>query len=62
MEEPGESVDSLITDLYRLTEHCSYGSLQDEMIRDRIVVGLQNARLSEKLHLDPAPTFEEAVN
>ena len=34
-QEPGETVDAFITDLY---EHCSYGDLHDEMIRDRIVV------------------------
>lgn len=62
IQESGESVDSLITDLYSLVEHCSYEILQDEMVRDRIVVGLQNAKLSEKLQLDPALTLEKAVN
>ena len=27
-----------ITDLYRLAEFCKYGSLRDEMIRDRLVL------------------------
>lgn len=62
IQESGKSVDSFITDLYSLVEHCSYGILQDEMVRDRIVVGLQNAKLSEKLQLDPALTLEKAVN
>ena len=35
--------------------------LHDEMIRDRIVVGLRDARLSEKLQLDPELTLEKAV-
>ena len=34
--------------LYALAEHCGYADLHDEMIRDRIV-GLRDARLSEKL-------------
>jgi len=51
-QEPGESVDSFITALYELAEHCSYGELQDEMIRDRIVVGIKNPKLSEKLQMD----------
>ena len=29
--------------LYCLAEHCGYGTLRDELIRDRIVVGLQSA-------------------
>ena len=42
-QEPQGSVDSFITPLHCLAEHCSYGELYDEMIRDRIVVGLRDA-------------------
>ena len=45
-QEEGEAVDAFITSLYSLAEHCSYGTLHDEMIRDRIVVGIRNAQLS----------------
>lgn len=54
-------MDSFITDLYALAEHCSYGGLHDEMIRDRLVVGLRSAKLSEKLQLDAELTLEKAV-
>ena len=57
----GESVDSFVTDLYALAEHCSYGDLHDEMIRDRLVVGFRSAKLSEKLQLDAELTLEKAV-
>ena len=53
-QEEGEPVDNFVMDLYRLSEHCGYGTLLNEMIRDRIVVGLRSAALSEKLHLDKA--------
>ena len=36
----GEPVDSLITMLHKLVEHCDYGALKDDIIRDKIVVGL----------------------
>ena len=39
-QESGEAVDSFITDLYALAEHCQFGLLHNEMIRDCIVVGL----------------------
>ena len=58
-QEPGESVDSFITALYGLAEYCGYAGLHDEMIRDRIVVGLRDARLSEKLQLDADLTLEK---
>ena len=60
-QEEGEPIDVFITDLYTLAEHCSYGELHDEMIRDRIVVGIRSAKLSEKLQLDPKLTLETAV-
>ena len=41
-QEDGETVDSFITALYTLSEHCQYGNLRNEMIRDRIVVGIRN--------------------
>ena len=37
-QEECESVDSFITSQYCLAEHCEYGVLKEEMIRDRIVV------------------------
>ncbi|MCG7865814.1 MAG: reverse transcriptase family protein [Candidatus Thiodiazotropha taylori] len=61
-QEEGESVDSFITSLYSLAEHCEYGGLKDQLIRDRIVVGLRDAKISEKLQLDPNLTLEKAVN
>ena len=60
-QEPGEPVDAFITALYSLAEHCGYASLHEEMIRDRIVVGLLDAKLSEKLQLDPELTLSKAV-
>ena len=35
--EPSESVDGFVTDLYALAKHCNYGTLHDELIRDRFV-------------------------
>ena len=60
-QEPGESVDSFITALYGLAKYCGYAGLHDEMIRDRIVMGLRDARLSEKLQLDADLMLEKAV-
>ena len=50
-------MDEFITDLYQLADHCEYGSLYDELVRDRIVVGIKDAKLSEKnLTLETAIT------
>ena len=47
-QEDGETADSFITALYGLAEHCAFGELHNELIRDRIVVGIKDADLSEK--------------
>lgn len=60
-QETGETADSFITALHCLAEHCSYGALHDEMVRDRLVVGLRDKRLSEQLQMDPELTLQKAV-
>ena len=60
-QEPGESVDFFITVLCGLAEYCGYSTSHDKMIRDRIVVGLRDAKLSGKLQLDPVLTLDKAV-
>ena len=60
-QEEGENVDSFITALHGLAEHCNYGALRSKMIRDRIVVGLLNANVWIKLQTDPELTFKKAI-
>lgn len=62
MQNEGESVDSFVTALYALAEHCQYGLLRDELIRDRIVVGLRDVRLSERMQLDAKLTLKSAID
>ena len=47
--------------VYQLAEHCRYGDLRDEMIRDRIVVGLRDTNLSVKLQMEETLTLEKAA-
>uniref|UniRef100_A0A8K9UNX2 C2H2-type domain-containing protein n=1 Tax=Oncorhynchus mykiss TaxID=8022 RepID=A0A8K9UNX2_ONCMY len=60
-QEAGETADDFITALHCLSEHCGYGALLSEMIRDRLVMGLHDRRLSEQLQMDPEITLDEAV-
>ena len=56
----GESAEQYITTLYRLVETCKYGTLRDEVLRDRLVVGIRDAALSESLRMDADLTLEKA--
>ena len=60
-KQEGEPVDAFTTDLYSLSEHHAYGTLHNEMIRDRIVAGIRNSALSERLQLDAALTLVSAL-
>ena len=57
---PGEPAERYIMELYNLIENCKYGDLAPEMMRDRLVVGIRDEALSEKLQLDPELTLEKA--
>ena len=48
----------IITDL---AQTCKYGALENELIRDRLVVGIRDSKLSENLQLDESLTLEKAI-
>ena len=61
-QEEDESADSFITTLYILAETCAYGPIREELIRDRIVVGLRDSKLSYRLQMDSELTLAKAVD
>ena len=74
-QEEGEAVDEFIIalyslseyceydhPLYSLSEYCEYGAFREEMIRDRIVVGIRDAAISLKLQLKETLTLAKALN
>ena len=56
---PGQSAEQYITTLSHLVENCQYGELALEMIRDRLVVGISDKALSERLCMDGELTLEK---
>lgn len=52
---------SFIAALYAVAENCEYGDLQDELLRDRLVVGLKDLSLSERMQLDKDLTLSKAI-
>jgi len=56
----GESAETYITALYGLIENCNFGALKDELLRDRLVVGIQDQKLSQQLQMDADLTLEKA--
>ncbi|XP_070382430.1 uncharacterized protein [Dermacentor albipictus] len=60
-QEPGESADNFVTALHELADRCEFAEFRDRMIRDRFVVGLEDAQLSEALQMDATLTLATAL-
>ena len=60
-QEPNELFQSYVTDLKIKATTCEYGDLRDELIRDRIVCGINNATVRKTLLKDEKLTLEIAV-
>ncbi|UYV76586.1 K02A2.6-like, partial [Cordylochernes scorpioides] len=61
IQEDREPVNEFITSLYKLADSCEFEGLHDQLIRDRIVVGVRDKALSERMQLDSELTLEKAV-
>jgi len=48
-QKPNESVDAYVIALRKLLKTCNYGSLTDSLIRNRIVVGINDNSARKKL-------------
>ena len=46
---PSESLDSYITASVKLSENCGFGTLRGSLIRDRLILGVKDDRIREKL-------------
>ena len=58
-QEKGDSVELFITALHQAADNCEYGEMRDQMIRDRLVVGILDRSLSERLQMEPDLTPEK---
>ena len=59
-QKEGESVEEYIRHLYELSEHADFAD-RESTIRDRLVLGLLDQELSEKLQLESELTLTKAT-
>ena len=55
-----ETVEQFITRLHQIADTCEFGEMRSEMIRDRLVIGIRDQQLSERLQMEPELTLAKA--
>ena len=60
-QESGESINQYVTILRKLCETCEFGTLKNSLIKDRIVLGINNPKTRERLLRVPDLTLEKAL-
>ena len=48
-QNAGETVEAYITALYKLSSTCNFGTMTDRLIKDRLVIGIRDDKVREKL-------------
>ena len=60
-QEAGESIDNFYSALLRQARNCSFGDLEKSLIRDRIVVGVQENTVRKRLLQSENLTLQECL-
>ncbi|XP_045450007.1 uncharacterized protein K02A2.6-like [Melitaea cinxia] len=60
-QKEGETFDSFYTDIKKLSTECEFGNLLDRMLKDRIVTGILDKRLKDRLLRESDLTLSKAI-
>ncbi|XP_063370735.1 uncharacterized protein LOC134659059 [Cydia amplana] len=58
----GENFDNYLTELRKLAKECDFGTLEDRLIKDKIVSGVYNKKLTDRLLREPDLSLTKAIN
>ena len=61
VQDKGEQIDRYITDLRLIAKNCSFGELEDKLIRDRIVCGINSDDVKQHLLRVQDLTLDKAL-
>ena len=61
-QNQGESFDSYVTRLRKFASSCKFGTLTDELIRDKLVIGIMVRGTKVKLLWEKSLTFDKAID
>ena len=61
VQKPGQTCEAYFTELRNLAQTCEFGDLKESLIKDRIVIGINDKRLQERLLQCDDLTLKKAV-
>ena len=59
--EPAESIATYIAELKKLSRECDFKTTLQDMLRDRLVCGVRNDKIQQRLLSEATLTFDDAV-
>ena len=59
-QSKSESI-AYVAESRKISEHCEYGAVLNDMLRDRLVCGVNNKAIQRQLLLEPDLTFDKAL-
>ena len=59
-QKEGESVAEFVAELRRIAQHCEFGTVLEDLLRDRLVCGLRDDRAQRRLLAESKLTFAKA--
>ncbi|KAK3766160.1 hypothetical protein RRG08_005207 [Elysia crispata] len=62
IQQEHETLDEFVTELTRLAKQCKFENLEEDMIRDRIVVGVRRPEVKDRLLREADLTLEKAMS
>lgn len=62
IQQEGESFDNFLTDVKVLVSDCNFGELEDSLLRDKIVSGILDLSIQERLLQNSSLTLKIAEN
>ena len=60
VQQSGETAEEFIVAVHSLADNCNFGDMKSELIRDRLVAGILDSDLSERLQLNAALLLADA--
>ena len=61
VRSPEDSITHYVAALRTLAEHCKFGDTLEELLRDRLIFGINNDHIRQRLLAEPDPTYNKVL-